>query len=279
MYLSVNNALSTNSIFLKKGELSFAKVGNAAAVVVVDLDLGTLSKSTDSVNDYSIESFSNDWYRISIYNKLNSNFQMHFFAGVDSTGANVSTNGTDGIYIFGAQLEQQSYATNLMLPTTEGSTVTRLKDEASRTGLSDYINSEEGTLFVEAAALSDDSTNRNITLSDGTDTNRFVLKFDNQSNIIQAFNRVAGAETAFLGSAVGDITLFNKIAVKYKANDFALWINGVEVDTDLSGASFPSSTLSVLSFSQSDTFYSKVNQLQVYKTALSDAELTTLTTI
>ena len=27
----------------------------------------------------------------------------------------------------------------------------------------------------------------------------------------------------------------NKIALKYKANDFALWINGTEVATDTSG--------------------------------------------
>ena len=29
-----------------------------------------------------------------------------------------------------------------------------------------------------------------------------------------------------------------KAAVKYKANDFALWVNGVEVNTDTSGATF-----------------------------------------
>ena len=89
-------------------------------------------------------------------------------------------------------------------------------------------------LYAEISALADDVTNRHITLSDGTDTNRLVLKYDNQSNVIQAFNRVSGVETAFLTASVADITLFSKCALKFKLNDYALWIDGVEVDTDTS---------------------------------------------
>ena len=269
----------TFSILAKKGEVDFICLVGLNPFTASYFDLANGVTLGNTAVSSSIEDYGNGWYRCSIEMIADTSSK---FCGIYLSANGTSLTATsiadgDGVYIFGAQIEQQSYPTSLMLPVTEGSTTTRLKDEVSKSGLSADINSEEGTLFVEAAALSDDSTNRNITLSDGTDTNRFVLKFDNQSNIIQAFNRVAGVETAFLGSAVGDITLFNKIAVKYKANDFALWINGVEVDTDLSGASFPSNTLSVLSFSQSDTFYSKVNDLQVFKTALSDTELAELT--
>ena len=73
---------------------------------------------------------------------------------------------------------------------------------------------------------------------------------------------------------------YNKIAVKYKANDFALWINGVEVGTDTSGAT--SSGLNSLQFndgisSASLPFYGKCKALAVFNEALSDSELTQLT--
>ena len=179
------------------------------------------------------------------------------------------------IQIWGAQLELGSFPTSLI--PTSGSTVTRNQDQFTRDGIGSLINSTEGVLFVEMAALSDDSTNRQLTLSDGSDTNRIVLKYDNQSNIIQSFNRVSGVETASLSATVSDITQFSKIAIKYKLNDYAMWIDGVEVDTDNSSTTFPSSTLNKLSFGTSSSLFAKVKQLQVYKTALTDEQLIQLT--
>ena len=72
---------------------------------------------------------------------------------------------------------------------------------------------------------------------------------------------------------------FNKIAVKYKVNDCAMWVNGTEY-TDTSFAAFSSSTLNALVFDRGDgtqNLFGKVKQLQVYKTALTDAQLTSLT--
>jgi hypothetical protein len=46
---------------------------------------------------------------------------------------------------------------------------------------------------------------------------------------------------------ISDNTLYNKIVLKYKANDFALWINGFELETDNTYSYVPSG-LSVLKF-------------------------------
>ena len=71
--------------------------------------------------------------------------------------------------------------------------------------------------------------------------------------------------------------------MKWKVNDFSLWINGVEVATDSTGNVSPSDTLNALSFSEINTtsglFSGKTKGLKVYKTALTDSELTTLTTL
>ena len=70
------------------------------------------------------------------------------------------------------------------------------------------------------------------------------------------------------------------MALKYKANDFAFWVNGVEVKATTSGITYTANTLNSLRFDRGDgvdIFFGKVKQLQVYKTALTDAQLTSLT--
>ena len=79
---------------------------------------------------------------------------------------------------------------------------------------------------------------------------------------------------------LADITAFNKIAIKYKANDFALFVNGVLVGSDTSGT-VPSG-LNTIKFSNTDNgvpFYGKVKALALWPTALTNDELATLTTI
>ena len=104
--------------------------------------------------------------------------------------------------------------------------------------------------------------------------------YDTSSNDMQVQVRVAGVTTASILFTLTDAKDFNKIAFKYKENDFALWVNGVEVGTVTSGITFTSDTLNKLSFNRGDggnPLFSKVKQLQVYKTALTDEQLLQLT--
>ncbi len=182
------------------------------------------------------------------------------------------------IYIQYSQLEAGSYATSYI--PTEGSTTTRLKDEVSKSGLSSEINSVEGTLFVEMAALDDSLTFRYITISDGTDTNRIILRYYTISNKIQCNIIIGGVLDSSL-SYDTDITDFHKIAVKWKTNGTSLWVGGLEIITNLTSSTFPVNSLSAINFantSQSGAFLeAKLKQLHVYKTALSDTKLAELT--
>ena len=81
---------------------------------------------------------------------------------------------------------------------------------------------------------------------------------------------------------LSDATDFNKIAIKYKQNDFSLFVNGTKVGVDVSGNTFLINTLNKLSFSRGDgavKFYGKNKAIAVYKTALTDEKLIELTTI
>lgn len=184
-----------------------------------------------------------------------------------------TTQSSTGFKVVGWQLEAGSYPTSYI--PTSGSTVTRNQDLFSRGGISSLIGTA-GVLFVEMAALSNDLTNRSISLNDGTSSNRLLLYFSSASN------QIAVVSTGFTGSinyAVSDETSFNKFAVRYKDNDVTLWVDGASRGTPITSATIP--TFTALKFDSgagASPFYGKVKQLQVYPTALSDSELTSLTT-
>jgi hypothetical protein len=179
--------------------------------------------------------------------------------------------------IWGAQLEEGSYATSYI--PTSGSTVTRNQDIFTRDGIGSLINSTEGVLFAEIAALSDDSVSRKISLNSGTFANQITVSYGSGgSNIIQCIIYDGTNVVVNMSYSSTNITDFNKIAIKYISGNTSLWVNGVEVDTD--NAAFSGLSLSALSFdngSSTNFFYGKVKQLQVYNTALTDEQLTSLT--
>ena len=188
---------------------------------------------------------------------------------------------SEEMLIWGAQLEQGSYATSYI--PTDGSTVTRVQDQYSKTGISNLINSEEGVLFLEVAFLSEtDPVLQRISINDGTNSNRIIIQANPSSNTMQIYLiNSSGAQTSSIYT-LANKTNFNKIAFKWKVNDFAVWSNGTEVITDTSGTTFSSGILNRITFegaTGSNNFYGKVKQLQVFKTALTDTELATLTTI
>ena len=267
----------TYSAFFKYNTQQFVQFasGGTSEYANFDIQNGVVGNKLSSVTS-TIESFGNGWYRCTLSTSVASQPSNMAAVLIDSaTSARLSsTSSTNSLYIWGASLEEGSYPTSYI--PTDGGTVTRVQDQYSKTGISNLINSEEGVLFVEFYAESD-STEKWITLSDGTATNR-VIVYIPASNTLRVYVQNSSGGQADLGASI-TLGQFNKVAFKYKENDFALWLNGVEVATDSSGG-VPVG-LNRLNFSaESGTynyFYGKVKQLQVYDTALSDDELTILT--
>ena len=184
--------------------------------------------------------------------------------------------GTSGIYLWGAQHEQGSYATSYI--PTAGSTVTRAQETCNGAGNASTFNSTEGVLYAEIAALADDATYRGISLGDGTVNNVVRFYYENVSNKLTAQIKDGGIAQAIMSYNFSDITISSKIALKYKLNDFALWVNGFEVATDLNGAT-PSGlyTLGFDTGAGGDDFYGKIKGVYVFNKALTDDELQQLT--
>ena len=180
------------------------------------------------------------------------------------------------ILFFGFQHEVNPYATSYI--PTAGTTITRAAETCNNSKPS--VNSTEGVLFVDYASLSNSGNYRLICLSDGTTTNRVFIGFRLDTGYIYYFVIVGGSTVASHITSTTSLD-FSKVAVKWKANDFALWIDGSEISTDTSGSSFSANTLNTLQMNEGDgagfEFYGKVKGLAVYNEALSESQLMQLT--
>ncbi len=281
--LSVSTTYNA-SIFLKNINSSRSRVECYAGVSgnpVIEIDWNEYTPSTFvSYNTTNVEYINcgNNWWRVNYTftsNASATNYETYVYPD--------RINASDSILVFGAQVEQGSYPTTLI--NTSGSSVTRNADACTDGGDASRFNSSEGVLYAEIAALEEtSSSSKYISISDETYNNRLSILFSSgATNQIRAFLRVGGVSQVDFNGSVTDVTDYNKVAFKYKDNDFSLWINGVEVATDTSGSTFSADTLAKLSFSEINTtsgkFEGKVKDLKVYNTALSDSELVTLTTL
>lgn len=272
------------SVFAKKGTVNYLVLGDTGLdgsrnAVYFNIFNGTIGSEYQNATG-EIEDFGNGWYRCTMkYTLTSTGNKFIYMTNIDGTTSN-SVVGGDYIYIYGAQLEQ-GYATSY-IPSLSGSATTRLADVCNNSGSAQDFNSEEGVLYAEIAALANDGTNRRITLSDGTNENRVVIGYNTTSNRIFYFIIVGGSAAAVGHYTSSDITQFSKVAVLFKLNDYALWVDGVERHTDTSGTIFSADTLSSLQFRsplQTANFYGNVKNIQVFTEAKSDEFLAALTTI
>ena len=181
--------------------------------------------------------------------------------------------------IYGAQLEQGSYATSYI--PTQGGAVTRVDDVCNNGANEQVINSTEGVLYFEGSALANDGTDRKITLSDNSLNNAINFGYSRFSGNINA-EVISGGVLQTSGFGATGVTQDNN-------NKFALsWGNGISkfyVNGTLASSHTNVTSpigMNVLNFSLSSGFqkmFSNTKDLRVYNTALTDQELINLTTI
>ena len=249
-----NSTEYTSSIYLKGNKTADVKLRNTAA------------------ND-TVITLSTEWQRFELTATSVSTItnalliDARYSQGMGAAGLEIA--------IYGGQVENGSYATSYI--PTSGSTVTRNQDIFTRDGIGSLINSTEGVLFVEIAAFADYTTYRYMGLTDGGSDNRVIILYYNSSTRIRVLLSSGGTKYFDAYYAVTSIEDFHKVALKWKENDFALWIDGVERATDTSGLAPIGLNTVALDQAGGDNFYGKVKQLQVYDTALTDEQLLQLT--
>ena len=278
-FSAVNGTSYTLSTFLKSGTadtISLVVFGAfSTSVGTYNLTNKTATSGAGSPI-VSIQDYGSGWFRVTLTTTATSTGTGSFYFASSSTSA-VST-----YYLWGAQCEAGSYASNY-IPTL-GASVTRLADAAYKTGISSLIGQTEGTIFLEVERDAGVGFENLLFLGDGGLDNFVNVIYDNSVNRYKGQVRSAGttdgvvtAQSAYTGKL--------KIAVAYAANDLVLYINGVLQQTDTS-VTLPSNTLSVMGVGSyyntaygPDMFRGDFHQMLLFKTRLSNADLETLTTL
>lgn len=275
--LTVGSAYSI-SFFVKKDEASHLIINQAgSAATRVSYDIDNLTYIGIAGVNANIVSYGNGWSRIeySVDSLTYNNIRILLSNGTGVYPYNPPVG--DGLYIWGFQIEQNSYPTSY-IPTTTA-IATRSAETANDSGDAATFSDSEGVLMAEISALANDLTFRNISISDGSNSNTIQLRYRTTSNVLQAQLFVDGVGESY-GVTLNDITTFSKAAIKYKENDVAFWVNGFEILVDTSASTFPNNTLNTLDFQRgNDTlpFYGNTKQIQYYNSALTDSELEQLT--
>ena len=287
--------VSATNILSPSGENNGTNISGLSGSGGNDLYLITGQDPASKTYSASVYLKGNGTLRLQISNNVNqgigeiitltSDWKRHTVTGTfNSTSGNLSVTlddngGTATEYkVWGAQMEQLSYATSYI--PTNGSTVTRDAETCTGAGEAQDFNSEEGVLYAEIAALDDSTTTTIFSLSNGTNANTLYMGFSSTSNTIQAQLVVGNVAQTNMNYVVTDRTQFNKVAVLYQNNNHKMYINGSEVAVDTSGSVPSANTFDRLNFDfgqGSFDFYGKCKAIRVYKKALSDSELKTLT--
>jgi len=271
---------STLSVFAKKDGANVLRINmtgfDNGRATFFDLANGTKSGAIQS----SMEDYGNGWFKCSVTMNTTTDLVSACLFNIcsDSSQTSIPRNGTQSILLWGMQSEEQSFPTSYI--PTSGGFVSRNKDEANNSGDSSLINSTEGVLYAEVARFNGDTSFTAMSISDGSLTDVIAFKFRNLANQVVA--RVSGSSTIKdITVTTSDITQFTKLAISYSTtNDISkFYINGVEVGTiSLSGVTI--SGLTTLQFNRGgggEEFQGKVKCVAVFKEALTDAQLISLT--
>jgi hypothetical protein len=279
-YVESTNYIATGttytvSCFLKKAEREFGYIGvytSQSNQIRVNLTNGTIVGTVGTWIDTKIENFGNGWYRvIGTFTKANPTY---FFTGpaLDATTLTYVGDGTSGIYAWGAQIEESSYATSY-IPTTSTS-VTRLADSCYKTGISSLIGQTSGTVFLDADVTRTTGIQIGNSTGSGDYVNSIQIAFGSSSTNINIFN---GGSVQF-SYATSSMTGRHKVAIAYAQNDFALYIDGAQIQLDNSG-SIPSTSALIFNHVNLGTEGHLCNQVLLFKRRLTNTELAQLTTI
>ena len=249
--LSLGTIDSTLSIYLKT---------NDGTTKDVTLRLGA------SLFDYDVTVTSN-WQRFTLSGNTSvDRVQILLYGNQNSETADISC--------YGVQLEVGSYATSYI--PTSGSAVTRVLDSCNQTVPDGVIGQTEGVLYCE------------VDVKSGYDTNNLIVTLSNGTNLKQIYiNRSNGKLEFFVGTNVNEMLYVSpsvltngvhKLALAYKQDDFAVAIDGVIAHTDNSGNVPTCNKINVGShYNGNLPFNDRINDVKLYNTRLSNAELQALT--
>jgi hypothetical protein len=205
------------------------------------------------------------WTRYSVTFTTPSSGVNEFNVGI--TVANSGTNPNATMICWGAQLETGSVSTSY-IPTTTGS-VTRNADVISLTGVAGLIGQTEGTIYAEVdfRTLGKSAASRVIELTDGTNANRIIIAFGNDTQLITRVTTATVEQASFATTVAFGVL---KIAFAYSSLGCVLYVNSTNAQSNAS-ATIPATNQVNLGFagaSLSSHLNDRIRAVSIYQTRL-----------
>lgn len=265
----------TYSIFAKYDSRSIVYIQNPWSNNQAWFNVQTGAVLSSANCTASIQNMGDGWYRCIIVATGVTSGLNGFYVGLSNADGvfSYTGNGTGSAFIWGAQIEASSYPTSY-IPTTSSS-ATRVADACFKTGISSLIGQTEGVLFADVTLdVRQSYTYFAIAPNIGSASTYIGIGFTATSIEYEVVN--SGAIQARIISSNSSTGRF-KIAGAYKANDFVFYINGTQIGTDTSGTVPTCSQIGLFQYDQSQPM--KYNEVVLFPTRLTNAELASLTTI
>jgi hypothetical protein len=269
----------TFSVFAKKGSLRYCYLlttaGGASDRYYFDLQDGVSITAGGKIEDYG-----SGWYRISaqVTAAATGNELFAFNLTNSSSSPNYLGTGTGYHMIYGYQVEAGNYQTSY-IPTTSAS-VTRNQDVCDKTSATALIGQTEGTVLIDIDLKLNNRNQTLWSLSDGASTSNFILVYHTDVNTLSARIRTVGVDQINITTATLPQGRY-KLAMAYKENDVAFYVNGSLIGTDNSCA--VPSPLNKISLTQIGTAVNIregfTKGFALWKERLTNDQLAQLTTI
>lgn len=258
-----NGSTYTISIFAKSnGENRNIRLGDGGLGWAIDFDSDFDLTLGTATNNGVIEDYGNGWYRCSVIGTTNATTSRLIIYSLLNTATNYQGDGTSGVYLYGFQIEEGSYATSYI--PTSGSSVTRLNSAIS-VDTSSFGITNEFTLFIDTNGVQVEGTSLNA-MDD--------LRWYSQSNNRYRFYK--SSDFAYISNAilVDDRT---KIALKVTETECKTFVDGV-LNSTISLAT-PFSSFDAINKNSETKVKDSFNKIILFPTALTDEEAISLTTL
>jgi len=276
-------AASTYSVFVKYIDYQYIQIigtGDVDHYANFDIQNGIVG-NTGSESTASIEDYGNGWYRCII------NYNSGTFAGGARVYKTTSLTagwaggggGAGSFYFWGNQMEIGTFPTSYI--PTSGTSVTRTVESCYLLNNSDVIG-EEGVVFIDLVFTGIIDTYSIFKLSqNASNADRLQLYFQG-SQLVVLTKSSSGAGISQQIDSSTTIGKRYKVAIQFKDQDYKIYLDGTSVYTNTTAYAPDGMNEVTFSYGGSGSlfsFFNDIKQVAVFKEALTDSELTTLTTL